>query len=124
MRSGQLSPEEADVHPQRSVITRALGTDPDVDVDTFEVEAQPGRRVPDLLGRPDLDGRRRVDPRRRRAQPVDLDRAARALVDAANKGGGEDNITVIVFELGDDGAEEAPTLATVAGTPRTTTSAR
>ena len=42
MRSGKLSPEEAEVHPQRSVITRALGTDPDVDVDTFTVDTQPG----------------------------------------------------------------------------------
>ena len=40
VRSGKLSPEEAETHPQRSVITRALGTDPDVDVDTFIVEAQ------------------------------------------------------------------------------------
>src|SRR5207244_10821451 len=35
MKSGKLSREEAEAHPQRSVITRALGTDPDVDVDTF-----------------------------------------------------------------------------------------
>ena len=42
MRSGKLSPEEAESHPQRSVITRALGTEPDVDVDTFTVEAEPG----------------------------------------------------------------------------------
>ena len=42
MRRGELSPEEAEVHPQRSVITRALGTDPDVDVDAFTVEAQDG----------------------------------------------------------------------------------
>ena len=42
VRSGRLSPEEADIHPQRSVITRVLGTDPDVDVDTFTVEARPG----------------------------------------------------------------------------------
>ena len=41
MRSGRLSPEEAETHPQRSVITRALGTEPDVDVDTFTVEAEP-----------------------------------------------------------------------------------
>ena len=37
VRSGKLSPEEADAHPQRSVITRVLGSDPDVDVDTFPV---------------------------------------------------------------------------------------
>src|SRR5213596_477498 len=42
VRSGKLSPEEAEAHPQRSVITRALGTDPDVDVDTFSVETKPG----------------------------------------------------------------------------------
>ena len=42
VRSGKLSPEEAEGHPQRSVITRALGTDPDVDVDTFSVETKPG----------------------------------------------------------------------------------
>jgi protein phosphatase len=111
VRSGRLSPEEADVHPQRSVITRVLGSDPEVDVDTFAVEARPGdvfmicsdgltSMVDDasILG---LVERNRTN----------LDRAARALVDAANKGGGEDNITVIVFELGDDDAEEAPTLA-------------
>src|SRR5581483_5501281 len=40
MKSGKLSAEEAETHPQRSVITRALGTDPDVDVDAFVVEAQ------------------------------------------------------------------------------------
>src|SRR5688500_9951814 len=42
VRSGKLSPEEAESHPQRSVITRAIGTDPDVDVDTFSIEAKPG----------------------------------------------------------------------------------
>ena len=67
VRSGRLSPEEAEIHPQRSVITRALGTDPDVDVDSFSVEAKAGRRLPHLLGRADLDDRRRDDPRHRRA---------------------------------------------------------
>src|SRR5918912_1059488 len=42
VRSGKLSPEEAEAHPQRSVITRVLGTDPDVDVDTFSVKTKPG----------------------------------------------------------------------------------
>ena len=39
VRRGELSPQEAEVHPQRSVITRALGTDPDIDVDSFTVQA-------------------------------------------------------------------------------------
>ena len=67
VRSGKLSPEEAERHPQRSVITRALGTDPDVDVDTFSVETKPGDVF--LLCSDGLtdDGRRRRDPARRRA---------------------------------------------------------
>ena len=42
VKSGKLSEEEAQVHPQRSVITRAVGTDPDVDVDGFTIEAEEG----------------------------------------------------------------------------------
>src|SRR5512133_214443 len=42
LKTGKLSREEAETHPQRSVITRALGTDPDVDVDTFSVRAESG----------------------------------------------------------------------------------
>src|SRR5436853_1011652 len=42
LKSGKLSPEEADTHPQRSVITRAVGTDPDVDVDSFTIDTQEG----------------------------------------------------------------------------------
>ena len=42
LKTGKLSEEEAHVHPQRSVITRAVGTDPDVDVDGFTIEAEEG----------------------------------------------------------------------------------
>jgi PPM family protein phosphatase len=98
IRSGRLTPEEAEDHPQRSVITRALGTDPDVDVDTFLVETKPG----------DLflicsDGLTSMVPEEEiletlRGSPS-LEQAAKALVKAANKQGGEDNITVIIFRL-------------------------
>ncbi len=99
VRSGRLSPEEAESHPQRSVITRALGTEADVDVDTFTIEAEPG----DLYlicsdGLTDM-----VSPREIQSLLVeradDLDAAARALIDAANAGGGEDNITVVLFQM-------------------------
>jgi serine/threonine protein phosphatase PrpC len=106
VRSGKLSPEEAESHPQRSVITRALGTEPDVDVDTFEIDAQPG----DLFlicsdGLTSMIDDTRLRETLARALP-DLDRAAHDLVDAANRAGGEDNITVVLFELArDDGAE-------------------
>jgi PPM family protein phosphatase len=104
IRSGKLTREEADVHPQRSVITRALGTDPDVDVDTFVVDAQPGDIY--LLCSDGLSGMvsdesilKIVQDNRR-----DLQAAAKALIAAANRGGGDDNITVVVFAVnGDDG---------------------
>ena len=51
VRAGRLSTEEAEQHPHRSVITRAVGTEPVVDVDTLTVAAAPGRPLPDLLGR-------------------------------------------------------------------------
>jgi PPM family protein phosphatase len=103
VRSGKLSPEEAEGHPQRSVVTRALGTDPDVDVDTFEVEARPGDLF--LLCSDGLttmvDGATILAETARNRD--ELRAAAKALVRAANRGGGEDNITVVFFEIvGDD----------------------
>ena len=101
VRSGRLSPEEAEGHPQRSVITRALGTDPDVDVDTFSVETRPGDLF--LICSDGLTSM--VDDETILAEVArnrdDLKSAAKALVRAANKGGGEDNITVVFFEIGE-----------------------
>jgi PPM family protein phosphatase len=99
VRSGKLAPEDAESHPQRSVITRALGTDPDVDVDTATVETRAG----DLFllcsdGLYSMVGNDRILQLLERHRG-DLDTAARALVAAANKGGGEDNITVVAFEI-------------------------
>jgi PPM family protein phosphatase len=99
VRRGELSLSAAEVHPQRSVITRALGTDPDVDVDTFSIAG----RDDDLYlicsdGLSDMvDGDRiesiLVEQRR------DLREAARRLIQEANRAGGDDNITAILFEL-------------------------
>jgi PPM family protein phosphatase len=104
MRSGKLSAEEAESHPQRSVITRALGTDPDVDVDTFAIEPKVGDLF--LLCSDGLTSMVEDDAildlvERHRS---DLERLIHALIQAANKGGGEDNITVVAFELA-EGAE-------------------
>jgi PPM family protein phosphatase len=99
VRSGKLSPEEAEDHPQRSVITRALGTDPDVDVDTFSVETRPGDfflLCSDGLTSMVDDETILGEVERHRD---DLQATAKALVRAANKGGGEDNITVVCFEI-------------------------
>jgi PPM family protein phosphatase len=105
LKSGKLSPQEAELHPQRSVITRAVGTDPDVDVDAFVVEASEGDifllcsdGLTDMVGDDDI-----LDTVERHRE--DLDRATKALVSAANRGGGEDNITVVAFAIAADGEE-------------------
>jgi PPM family protein phosphatase len=104
VRSGKLTPEEAETHPQRSVITRALGTEADVDVDTFSVRSAPGDLF--LLCSDGLtsmvDDETILDAVERNR--ADLQEAAKALISAANRGGGEDNITVVFFEV-DGGAE-------------------
>jgi PPM family protein phosphatase len=98
VRSGRLSPEEAELHPQRSVITRALGTDPAVEVDSFSVEARPGDLF--LLCSDGLttmlDDATVVQTLTSTMRLAD---AARALVATANREGGEDNITVVLFAL-------------------------
>jgi serine/threonine protein phosphatase PrpC len=104
MKSGKLSPEEAESHPQRSVITRALGTDPDVDVDTFTIAGEAGDVF--LLcsdGLTDMVGEREILELVERNQH-DIDAALKSLVKAANRSGGEDNITVVAFEIAESQA--------------------
>jgi protein phosphatase len=101
VRRGELSPQAAEVHPQRSVITRALGTDPDVDVDAFTVTAQAG----DVFlicsdGLSDMVDTEQIEAIMKTHRD-DLDAAAKGLVQAANRAGGEDNITAVLFELVD-----------------------
>jgi serine/threonine protein phosphatase PrpC len=106
VRGGKLSAEEAEHHPQRSVITRALGTDPDVDVDTFTVEAEDG----DVFvlcsdGLTDMVGDDEIGEVLARSRE-NLKEAAEELVRRANKAGGQDNITVVAFEMTDEPDEQ------------------
>jgi PPM family protein phosphatase len=107
LKSGKLSPEEADTHPQRSVITRAVGTDPDVDVDSFVVDAREGDvflicsdGLTDMVADDDILAV--VEQNH-----ANLDTVTKQLVAAANRGGGEDNITVVTFGIGSQAAAEA-----------------
>jgi len=114
MRMGRLSPEDAEVDPRRSIITRALGPEPTVEVETCTYPAKDGDVY--LLCSDGLTGMVSED---RMAQILrarsSLDQAARALVDEANQSGGKDNITVVLFKLVDEAAvdegEESDTLS-------------
>ena len=103
VRRGELSPEEAQRHPQRSVITRALGTDPLVAVDTFTVDGREGDVFllcsDGLTSMVDAVTVGELIVRQRR----DLAAAARTLIGEANARGGDDNITVVLFEIAEIG---------------------
>jgi PPM family protein phosphatase len=97
-RRGQLTAEEADEHPQRSIITRALGPEPDVLVDTRSWAAKDG----DVLllcsdGLTSMIPEAQVGEILREA--TGLEQAGRALIAAANRAGGRDNITVVLLRL-------------------------
>jgi PPM family protein phosphatase len=95
---GKLTTEEAERHPQRSILTRALGVDAEVDVDEMTVRLRGGDRL--LLctdGLTSMLGEDRIaDILRSESDPQ---AAADALVEAANEAGGQDNITVVVLDL-------------------------
>jgi len=106
VRAGQLTPEEAREHPQRNVVTRALGVDDTVNVDSWVFPGQLGERyllcsdgLVDEVVDPDIAAAMQsID------QPADV---ARALVDMANRAGGRDNVTVLVVDVV-EAAECAP----------------
>jgi protein phosphatase len=108
VQSGVLTPEEAERHPQRSAITRALGTEATVEVDGFTVVAEPGDVF--LICSDGLSSMLSDDEMTRAIEGANRDPhdAAEALVRAANDRGGEDNVTVVLFEMNE--AEEAAPL--------------
>ena len=118
VRRGELSPSDAEIHPQRSVITRALGTDPDVDVDTFAIAGQAGDVF--LLCSDGLSSMVAGETIERILEQHrgDLQTAGKALIHAANRGGGEDNITAVLFELADGAPAVLPPAADPDGPTR------
>jgi protein phosphatase len=109
IRRGQLTEAEARYHPNRSVITRALGTDPAVVADTYELTAGPGDRL--LLCSDGLTGMLEdAMIAETLATYADPAAAARALVDAANDAGGHDNISVVIVDVGGEGAVRGATV--------------
>ncbi|MGI8572387.1 MAG: Stp1/IreP family PP2C-type Ser/Thr phosphatase [Solirubrobacteraceae bacterium] len=111
VKQGKLTAEEAAEHPQRSIITRALGPEPEVEVDTDTHDVQPGDVI--LLC---SDGLTTMLSEERVAEILgaarSVDQAAQGLIDEANQAGGRDNITVILLRLEEvaaDGVSEHDT---------------
>jgi protein phosphatase len=107
-RKGQLTDAQAEDHPQRSIITRALGPEPEVEVDLQTAPAAPGDVF--LLC---SDGLTTMVDDERIARVLggatSMDAAVRTLVDEANRAGGRDNITALAFRLDDSEAPARPT---------------
>ncbi|MHB1930403.1 MAG: Stp1/IreP family PP2C-type Ser/Thr phosphatase [Acidimicrobiales bacterium] len=100
---GQIQPDEAETHPQRHVLTRALGVYPDVEVDVLSAELRPEDRLllcSDGLSR-ELAGEQIASLLRRYADPA---QAAGELVATARRHGGSDNITAVVVDVVADDA--------------------
>jgi protein phosphatase len=111
LRQGRLTEEEAEEHPQRSIITRALGPEPDVEVDTFTLEGADG----DVLmicsdGLTSMVSEGAVAAIL--GDAPDIATAAERLVAAALDAGGRDNVTVVLIRLEEvaelDGGAQAP----------------
>lgn len=107
VKEGRLRPEEADRHPQRSIITRALGVDANVKVDYKTFDLRAGDRI--LLCSDGLTSM--IDPptiQRVLSETPDSDEASERLITLANDAGGEDNITVVLVDVADpEGAATA-----------------
>ncbi len=98
IEAGQLTPEEARTHPQRSVITRALGSDPHLQPDLYEINVETGDRL--LLCSDGLSTMvQDEDIESLMARTRDPQRCASQLVNAAIAAGGHDNVTVIVADV-------------------------
>jgi serine/threonine protein phosphatase PrpC len=109
VQAGEITRDEADVHPHRNVVTRALGTEPDVDVDERDIPVIEGDRVvlcsdglTGMVNEPQIQAILEATP-----NPQE---AADRLIKAANRAGGVDNITVVVLDIheGAGSPDDAP----------------
>src|SRR4029077_13045390 len=116
VREGQLTPEEAQVHPQRSIITRALGLDPEVEVDSWELTPYRGDRI--LLCSDGLTNEVTDEEIASTLRTVsDPTEAARQLVEAAPNRRGGDKITLVVVAVVNDDNRAGQASAALAAEP-------
>ncbi|HYH27872.1 MAG TPA: Stp1/IreP family PP2C-type Ser/Thr phosphatase [Actinomycetota bacterium] len=116
VKEGRLTVEEAEVHPQRSVLTRALGIEDEIEVDQATVEIAQGDRI--LICSDGLTGMVDEETIREILEGgSDPDRASARLVEAANEAGGQDNITVVVVDVVQSDPVPAPIPADAEAVP-------
>ncbi len=122
VNEGRLSPAEAEHHPQRSILTRALGVEADIPVDELTLDVHPGDRL--LLC---TDGLTSMVDRNRITEILESEKdpqeACERLIEAANEAGGDDNITVILLDFVAEEGEPAPSEAASQSGGATTASA-
>ncbi|MDP0482184.1 protein-serine/threonine phosphatase PrpC [Bacillus subtilis] len=98
VRTGEISREDAEHHPRKNVLTKALGTDQSVSIDTRSFDIEPGDKL--LLCSDGLtnkvEGTELKDILQSDSAPQEK---VNLLVDKANQNGGEDNITAVLLEL-------------------------
>jgi protein phosphatase len=116
VQRGKLTEEQAAEHPQRSIITRALGPEPEVEVDTWSYPVRPG----DVLllcsdGLTSMVSEEQVGIIL--AHAGNLEQAGDELIAAANAAGGRDNITVVLFEVQEAGGLASAEQETMVGVP-------
>jgi protein phosphatase len=107
LKAGEISEAEAEVHPHKNVMTRALGTEQDVDVDEEAVSLQDGDLL--LLCSDGLTGMVTEEQIQAILESGQTPQnTAERLVRAANRAGGVDNISVVVLEAHGEGGGGAP----------------
>jgi serine/threonine protein phosphatase PrpC len=107
VKSGEITEAEADVHPHKNVLTRALGTDEEVEVDEDTIALLDGDRL--LLCSDGLTGMVTEDQMQAILENSERpQQAADRLVKAANRAGGIDNISVVVLAAVGEGDEAPP----------------
>ncbi len=97
VESGKLTPEEAEVHPRKNVITRALGTEEEVLVDCAIFDRVAGERL--LLCSDGLSNFVDSEKLQQLLQSENLEETPKTLIEQANQNGGSDNITAVVALL-------------------------
>ena len=104
VRLGEITEAEARNHPDKNIITRAVGATPNVDIDFFDYKVEPGGMI--LMCSDGLSNMvEDEDIRRILRRTISIENKAKVLVETANENGGKDNIAVILVEPDSD--EEA-----------------